>query len=135
MFRFALILAYLIAAVCGPRPCCCAAPVLPKPVQSAKPPAPPKCPLCAAAEEAKKPEPKPDKKPDCPCQKSRPAPTPDAVLPTAVGEDARLIADGPFADPSVNLTLAVHPDRLPMTLGPPPDPSHHLLQLCHRLRC
>ena len=130
MARIALTLMYLIAAVCGPRPCCCAAPA--NPVQPVKP-APPKCPLCAAA--AKKPDPpEPAKRHDCPCQKSRPAATPHAA-PAPTDDGRQVSTDGPFGVPvaAVHLTAATVTD--PRTPGPPPDPSAHLPLLCHRLRC
>lgn len=127
MIRFALLLCYLTAVLCGPRPCCCAAAPPEKPTAPATKPA---CPKCASE---KKPEPKsnpPVKKHNCPCPKAELKP------PTAphIPDDTRQSwpADGAV----VVSAPAVHADAVPVVNpGPPPDPSPHLPLLCHRLRC
>lgn len=137
MFRFALLVCYLTATLAGSRPCCCADQLARRASEGAPAvkPAPVKhsCPLCAAAEtkpEPPKPDSPPQPKPPCPCPKAV-AKAP-AVLPAAedyqvFSADAALAESDPFpvlaGDAWVN-----HP-------GPPPDPSPHLLALCHRLRC
>lgn len=127
MIRFALLLCYLTAMLCGPRPCCCAD------TPTEKPPAPatkPACPKCAAETKQAPKSPAPAKKHNCPCPKA------ELKAPTAphTPDDTRQLwsADGVVVLPAP----AVHADVVRVVRpGRPPDPSPHLPLLCHILRC
>jgi hypothetical protein len=124
--RFALLLCYLTAVLCGPRPCCCATPPE-KPTAPAKKPA---CPLCASEQ---KPEPKPHtpaKKHNCPCPKA------EVKAPTTPHNPDNTRQLWPADGAVVVTSSAVHSHTVRVVYpGPPPDPSPHLPLLCHRLRC
>lgn len=139
MIRVLLILCHLIAGLPGLRPCCCAftQPTQSQPAAESKPPAPRKgCPRCHIAPKPD-PAPKPNKpapadKRDCPCPKAElKAP---AVPPATDEARQQVVTCDTVAVPVLSNWPAC--PGLPNTAaGPPPDPSPHLLKLCHRLRC
>jgi hypothetical protein len=141
VIRLALLLWYLTATLAGSRPCCCAAPSTelarrPSEGQAADAkPAPTKraCPLCAAEKKPQPPKPDtptPVKKQNCPCPKA--VLTAPAVMPAA--DDRQVASTAGIPAEHVPLTLLVRAVQV-VHAGPPPDPSSHLLKLCHRLRC
>jgi hypothetical protein len=129
VIRLTLLLCYLTAAFSGSRPCCCAStPPAERPTAPTKKHA---CPLCAAEKTPAPKPPTPAKKHHCPCPKAElkapalPPPSDDTRQFTPAA--GVLVDELPLLASSLAVRV-IHP-------GPPPDPSLHLLLLCHRLRC